>query len=341
MTRAAAVVIGRNEGPRLPPLSALGPRPVRLRSSTSIPRPPTAASTPRAPSAPTWCRSTCRSPVHLRARPQCGRGARCWSWRPTSPTSSSSTPTARSSRRGPSTRSRRSSAAPAVAAVHGRVRERHARATVFDRLFELEFDPRTETEDVFGGMAMLRVAAYRGGRPIHGACCTTFEDHELSVRLRRAGWQMRRLDADMVIHEAGMTRWRDWWTREHRSGYGRAQLMPARQGVAHPRWRRAYASIWFWGALVPVACGGHRGCAGRRRCCLAGLAYLALLCSHRSPHAPARVRGPRCDALRRRARPREVSATARRARSLRDRERRPRRPPPGGRRAVRRGRTCA
>jgi GT2 family glycosyltransferase len=139
-----------------------------------------------------------------------------------------------------------------VAAVHGRVRERHPSENVYDRLFELEFDPSTEQDDVLGGMSMVRVHAFEAiGRYPEGM--RTFEDHELSFRLRRSGGKILRLAADMAIHEAGMTNWRQWWTREWRAGFGRAELLAIHGRGAAREWWRAVASIWVWGALVPVA----------------------------------------------------------------------------------------
>jgi len=143
------------------------------------------------------------------------------------------------------------SQSPAAGAIHGRVRERGGGGPLYDRLYELEFDPRSEADDVFGGMAMLRVTAFVAvGR--YRETMQAFEDHELSFRMRRAGWQIRRLDTDMVVHEAGMTRGREWWAREWRAGHGRAQLMAMHAGAGAAEWRRAHVSIWFWGALVPV-----------------------------------------------------------------------------------------
>jgi GT2 family glycosyltransferase len=144
---------------------------------------------------------------------------------------------------------------PNVAAVHGRVRERRVRNSVYDHLYALEFDPRMEAPDVFGGMAMVRAAALvQVGR--YPETMATFEDHELSFRLRRAGWQIRRLDGDMVIHDARMTRWREWWARERRVGHGRAQLVAMHRDDDVREWRRAYASIWFWALGLPLLIGG-------------------------------------------------------------------------------------
>ena len=40
------------------------------------------------------------------------------------------------------------------------------------------------------------------------------EEPELCVRLRQAGWKIHRLDAEMTLHDAAMTSWRQWWKRE-------------------------------------------------------------------------------------------------------------------------------
>lgn len=140
---------------------------------------------------------------------------------------------------------------PQLGAVFGPLRERFGGEGLFDRLFALEFDPRTEAADSFGGLVMLRLAAYAqaGG---YREDMQTFEDHELAFRMRAAGWRIRRLEMAMAIHEGGMTRWREWWRRERRAGHGRAQLATLYGVAAAPGWHRAELSIWLWGGLVPV-----------------------------------------------------------------------------------------
>ncbi len=49
------------------------------------------------------------------------------------------------------------------------------------------------------------------------------EEPELCVRLRAAGWRIWRLDADMAMHDAAMTRFGQWWRRAARAGYAFAQ----------------------------------------------------------------------------------------------------------------------
>ncbi len=161
--------------------------------------------------------------------------------------------------------------APDLGAVFGLLHERFPSDSLYDRLFALEFDPRTEEAQTFGGLAMLRAVAYEQvGR--YREDLQTFEDHELSLRLRRSGWQIRRLETGMAIHEAGMTTWRQWWTRERRAGHGRAKLVALYGADAPAQWHRAAASIWFWGALVPLA-----GLAALYACGIVGMLLPLLL----------------------------------------------------------------
>ena len=39
------------------------------------------------------------------------------------------------------------------------------------------------------------------------------EDTELSMRLRKRGWRLRSLDAEMTLHDAAITRFSQWWAR--------------------------------------------------------------------------------------------------------------------------------
>jgi len=140
-----------------------------------------------------------------------------------------------------------------IGAVWGRVRERNPAGSVYDRLFEISFDPRTHEPEMFGGLVMLRVAAYLDvGR--YNESMRSFEDHELSFRMRQAGWQLRYLDAEMALHEAGMTRFSEWWRRERRGGHARAQQVALHRD--HRGWLRAYGSIWFWAVALPAAAVG-------------------------------------------------------------------------------------
>jgi cellulose synthase/poly-beta-1,6-N-acetylglucosamine synthase-like glycosyltransferase len=78
------------------------------------------------------------------------------------------------------------------------------------------------------------------------------EEDELSIRLRAAGWRIWRLDREMASHDAGMTRFGQWWRRASRCGYAFAQ--GAQLHGAHPErhfvWETGRA--WLWGACLPL-----------------------------------------------------------------------------------------
>lgn len=139
---------------------------------------------------------------------------------------------------------------PRVAVVFGGLRERFPRRSLYERLYQLDWDPRIDEGESCGGMAMMRVSALREVGPFHPDLCG-FEDHELCFRLRQAGWQIQRLDGEMAIHEAGPLRFSDWWRRGVRTGHARAHEAALHRGSEARFSVRECRSIWFWGLLLP------------------------------------------------------------------------------------------
>ncbi len=139
---------------------------------------------------------------------------------------------------------------PEFAVVFGRLRERFPQRSLYNRLYQIDWDPRVGESNVCGGMAMMRAGAFRqvgGFNPARLA----FEDYELCFRLRREGWRILRLDAEMAVHEAAMTRFGEWWRREARAGHARAHEAQL-HGRASERYSvRECRSIWFWGLVLP------------------------------------------------------------------------------------------
>ena len=82
---------------------------------------------------------------------------------------------------------------------------------------------------IFRTAALVEVGGYRGDL-IAG------EEPELCVRLRRRGWKVWRIDHDMTLHDAGMTRFGQWWKRSLRSGN-----TFCRRGI--PSWRKFESGI--------------------------------------------------------------------------------------------------
>jgi glycosyltransferase involved in cell wall biosynthesis len=137
------------------------------------------------------------------------------------------------------------------AVVCGRRRERFPNASIYNRLCDMEWNTPVGEAKACGGDALLRVAALEqvGG---YDPNVIAGEEPELCMRLRQRGWKIRRLDQEMTLHDAAMTRFGQWWKRAVRSGYGWA-LVSSMAGNSNrsPGWQMV-RSNWFWGLLVPV-----------------------------------------------------------------------------------------
>ena len=141
-----------------------------------------------------------------------------------------------------------------VAVVCGRRRERHPETSIYNQLCDLEWNTPIGEAVACGGDALMRAEAFEsvGGfqpRLIAG------EEPELCIRLRKIGWTIWRLDADMTEHDASMTRFRQFWVRTVRNGYAFADVVWLHRNSASGNWRRATLSAFLWGGLLPVTIG--------------------------------------------------------------------------------------
>jgi GT2 family glycosyltransferase len=139
-----------------------------------------------------------------------------------------------------------------LAVATGRRRERFPDRTIYNRLCDLEWDTPVGEAKACGGDAMIRVTAFRqvdGFRPdlIAG------EEPELCVRLRASGWRILRIDAEMTIHDADMTRFRQWRKRATRAGHAYAEGAALHGRPPERHWVRETRSIWTWGFWLPLA----------------------------------------------------------------------------------------
>ena len=94
---------------------------------------------------------------------------------------------------------------PDVALVTGRRRERFPERSSYNRLADLEWDmPLGEIEGSHGDI-LVRAEAFR---QVDGFDASVFvgEDFDLCVRLRKRGWILLRIDAEMTLHDMAMTR---------------------------------------------------------------------------------------------------------------------------------------
>jgi GT2 family glycosyltransferase len=139
-----------------------------------------------------------------------------------------------------------------IGAVCGRRRERHPDCSIYNWMCDLEWNrPIGETRS-FGGDVMIRVDALKAVGGYRDELIAG-EEPELCVRLRAAGWRIWRLDREMTLHDAVMTRFDQWWRRAVRSGYAYAQAASL-HGASSERpyvWETRRARLW--GILLPLA----------------------------------------------------------------------------------------
>jgi GT2 family glycosyltransferase len=138
-----------------------------------------------------------------------------------------------------------------VAVVCGRVRERYPDRSIYNQLCDIEWDTAVGEASACGGNAMMRVMAFELVAGFRTSMIAG-EEPELCVRLREKGWKIWRIDEEMTLHDAAMTRFAQWWKRAMRAGYAYAEGVQLHGGlpIRHhvPELRRAL----FWGAAFPM-----------------------------------------------------------------------------------------
>ena len=140
---------------------------------------------------------------------------------------------------------------PNAAVVCGRRREIHPEASIWNRLCDDEWNTPVGQARACGGDALMRVTAVRavGGydpRLIAG------EEPELCLRLRQAGWEIWRIDAEMTLHDAAMTRFAQWWKRTRRAGHAFAEGAAMHGGPPEFHWVGETRRAVVWGLLLPI-----------------------------------------------------------------------------------------
>ncbi|UWQ36460.1 glycosyltransferase [Leisingera aquaemixtae] len=141
---------------------------------------------------------------------------------------------------------------PRAAAACGRRRERFPQASVYNRLCDAEWDTPVGETAACGGDALMRVAAvYTAGG--YRESLIAGEEPELCLRLRRAGWEIWRLDAEMTLHDAQMLRFGQWWNRSRRAGHAFAEGAALHGAGPERHWRTETRRALTWGAVLPAA----------------------------------------------------------------------------------------
>jgi GT2 family glycosyltransferase len=140
---------------------------------------------------------------------------------------------------------------PGLAAVFGRRRERFPEASLYNALTDDEWATPIGEAAACGGDVLLRRAAFEQvGR--YPDTMIAGEEPDMSARMRKRGWRLRRLDAEMTLHDAAMTRFGQWWNRARRAGHAYAELRFRHPDVTAPDWGGAVRRILLWGGIGPA-----------------------------------------------------------------------------------------
>lgn len=141
---------------------------------------------------------------------------------------------------------------PEVAVACGRRRERAPGASVYNRLCDREWNTPVGEAKACGGDALMRAEAFAAVGGFRESLIAG-EEPELCLRLRAKGWKIRRLDAEMTLHDAAITRFGQWWRRARRAGFAFAEGAALHGGPPERHWLRETRRALLWGLALPLA----------------------------------------------------------------------------------------
>ena len=138
-----------------------------------------------------------------------------------------------------------------LAVVFGRLRERFPEASPYNQLADMEWDVPLGEANACGGISLMRVASVQAVGGFNEAMICG-EEPELCIRLRQRGWKLRRIDADMALHDIDMHRFGQWWKRSVRGGWAVAEGAAMYGATPEQYMHQQSISGWLWGAVLPV-----------------------------------------------------------------------------------------
>lgn len=136
-------------------------------------------------------------------------------------------------------------------AVCGHRRERYPRATIYNRLCDIELDTPAGVTDSSGGDVCIRLANLQEIDGYRDAMIAG-EEPELCFRLRQSGGQIMQLEREMSVHDADMKTIGQWWRRAVRTGHAYAEVNFLTRSHPTGLWRQHQPSIVFWSVVLPA-----------------------------------------------------------------------------------------
>lgn len=143
---------------------------------------------------------------------------------------------------------------PKCGIVTGHLSERRPEASIYHRLCAIEWRGPAGTIENFGALGGIMAARVSSVQEAGGfnEQVIAGEDSDLGLRVTLGGWSVIKIDAPMAVHDANMTRFKEWWKRSVRAGHSFAQRYSLNGRTAFRDCRRELISSIFWGFLVPA-----------------------------------------------------------------------------------------
>ncbi len=138
-----------------------------------------------------------------------------------------------------------------VAVVCGRRRERFPNSTIYNQMCDDEWDTPIGETKACGGDALMRAGIFSSVGGFRESLIAG-EEPELCLRIRAAGHKVWRLDAEMTLHDANMTSFKQWWKRTVRAGYAFAEGAFLHGAAPEFHWVAESKRAKFWGLLLPL-----------------------------------------------------------------------------------------
>ena len=140
---------------------------------------------------------------------------------------------------------------PEIGVVAGRCRERYPNNSIYNGLCDLEWDTPVGEAKATGGNSMMRVDVFLAVGGFDPGIIAA-EDDEICLRIRRLGHQIWRLDADMVVHDAAMYHFSQWWKRTVRCGYAYALGSAIHGQGPEKHFVQQKRRVLVWGFFLPL-----------------------------------------------------------------------------------------
>ena len=140
---------------------------------------------------------------------------------------------------------------PEIGVACGHVREIYPDASLYNKLCNMEWQKTPGIIRTSGGRFLIRrevFSAVGGFR----ADVIAAEDDEFCVRVRRLGWKILQVDAEMALHDADLSHLTEWWRRARRTGHAYAHVASLHGKSDEQYFVRDCRRILLWALILPI-----------------------------------------------------------------------------------------